>query len=89
MTTRISSALHIDDGKICCTGCGHEIGAAGEPWKPGAALSESPFRGAAGKPYSSGENVVLRRFSCPGCGALLDSETALPDDPFLNDIVFG
>ena len=32
--------------------------------------------------------VVLRRFACPGCGALLDSETALPEDPFLNDILF-
>ena len=31
--------------------------------------------------------VVLRRFSCPRCGHLLDTETALPDDPFLEDLV--
>ena len=31
--------------------------------------------------------VLLRRFYCPGCGALLDSETTLPGDPFLNDVV--
>lgn len=88
MTKRISSALHVADGRICCTACGHDIADAGGAWKPGAALSATPLRGSAGEPYSSGENVMLRRFSCPGCGALLDSETALPDDPFLNDVVF-
>lgn len=88
MTKRISSALHVDNGRICCTACGLDFADAGGPWKPAAALSESPLRGSAGEPYSSGEQVMLRRFSCPGCGALLDSETALPDDPFLNDVVY-
>ena len=46
------------------------------------------MRGAAGVPYSGGERVVLRRFACPACGALLDSETALPEDPFLDDVLF-
>jgi len=32
-------------------------------------------------------DVVLRRFCCPKCGHLLDTETALPEDPFLEDIV--
>ena len=45
--------------------------------------------GAAGESYAAGEQVLLRRFFCPGCGALLDTETALPGDPFLNDIVTG
>jgi acetone carboxylase gamma subunit len=31
--------------------------------------------------------VVLRLFACPHCGHLLDTETALPDDPFLEDVV--
>ncbi|MDB5999601.1 MAG: Acetone carboxylase gamma subunit, partial [Rhizobacter sp.] len=31
--------------------------------------------------------VVLRRFSCPQCGGLLDTETAMPDDPFLDDVL--
>ena len=33
------------------------------------------------------EAVRLRRFVCPGCGALLDTETALAGDPFLDDVV--
>ena len=88
MNRRMSSSLEIADGRVACRGCGHALGPAGEPWKPAASLSETPMRGAAGIPYRGGERVLLRRFSCPGCGALLDSETALPGDPFLNDILF-
>ena len=43
--------------------------------------------GAGGKAYSAGAAVRLRQFCCPGCGALLDSETALAGDPFLDDVV--
>ncbi len=75
--------------EVRCAGCEHRLGGAGEPWKPGAHVEEGPMRGAAGESYAAGEQVLLRRFFCPGCGALLDTETALPGDPFLNDIVTG
>ena len=88
MSRRMSSTLHIEGAEIRCSACDHAIAPSGGPWKPGAALSETPMRGAAGVPYSGGERVVLRRFACPGCGTLLDSETALPEDPFLNDVLF-
>jgi len=41
----------------------------------------------AGASMTAQPEVVLRRFSCPGCGALLDTETAMPDDPFLDDVL--
>ncbi len=88
MTRRVSSTLHIEGTEIRCSACDHNIAKAGAPWKQAASLNETPMRGAAGVPYSGGERVVLRRFACPGCGALLDSETALPEDPFLNDVLF-
>ena len=88
MTRRMSSTLHIAGTEIRCSACEHAIAEAGSPWKQAASLSETPMRGAAGVPYSGGERVVLRRFACPGCGALLDTETALPEDPFLNDVLF-
>lgn len=88
MTRRMSSTLHIEGTEIQCSACEHTIAEAGSPWKQAASLSETPMRGAAGVPYSGGERVVLRRFACPGCGALLDTETALPEDPFLNDVLF-
>ena len=88
MTRRVSSTLHVEGGEIRFSACDRVIAQAGAPWKQAASLSETPMRGAAGVPYSGGERVVLRRFACPGCGALLDSETALPEDPFLNDVLF-
>ncbi len=88
MSTRISASLVVNEGgEIACVACGHALGPSGKPWKEAAHLSEAPLRGAAGEPYSNAANVLLRRFFCPGCAALLDSETALAGDPFLNDIV--
>ena len=88
MSRRVSSTLEIDGDQIRCRKCGRALGPRGAPWKQAAAMTEIPMRGAAGAPYSGGERVVLRRFACPGCGALLDSETALPEDPFLDDVLF-
>ena len=85
---RISATLVVnDDRDIACMACGHALGPAGEPWKPTARLDEQPMQGAGGKPYSNAERVLLRRFYCPGCGTLLDTESALSGDPFLTDIV--
>jgi acetone carboxylase gamma subunit len=85
--------LEIRDGgkgeAVCCTGCGHSLAPAGQPWKTAAVLAEAPMQGAAGPAYTTGEQVLLRRFFCPGCGALLDTETAQKGDPFLDDLVFG
>ncbi len=86
--TRISATLVVDDERrIACMACGHALAAAGEPWKEAARLDESSMRGVAGEPYTNAARVTLRRFFCPGCGALLDTESALSGDPFLNDIV--
>ena len=92
MTRRMSATLQIRslDGqnKVCCEKCGHALGPNGEPWKPNAVLDETPMKDIAGTTYSTAQGVMLRRFSCPGCGTLLDAETALPGAPFLDDVVF-
>jgi acetone carboxylase gamma subunit len=74
--------------KICCTACGCALAPAGQSWKQASILSELPteilaHESATGEPA----DTVLRLFVCRGCGALLDSETALPNEPFLEDIV--
>ena len=85
---RISATLLVnDDRAIACMACGQALGPAGEPWKDHARLDEQTMQGAGGAPYSNAERVLLRRFFCPGCGALLDTESALAGDPFLTDIV--
>lgn len=88
MSTRVSEALERRRGMICCRGCGRELAPLGVPWKPAAALDEAPMRGAGGAVYSAAPEVLLRRFCCPGCGALLDCETALEGDPFLDDVIY-
>jgi acetone carboxylase gamma subunit len=73
--------------QIVCRGCGHALASAGQPWKRHAVLREVSMNGAGGKAYTGAPEAMLRQFGCPGCGALLDSEMALPGEPFLDDIV--
>ena len=93
MTRRFSRTLVVNDGSsgehVCCRSCDHPLAANGTPWKTGAKLVESPVTGLGGDRWFAGDNVVLRQFVCPNCGALLDTETALPEDPFLNDVLTG
>ncbi len=87
---RISPMLEIaetDAGKaIVCSDCGARLGPAGEPWKPHAVLRERPIRDRSVADIGEAR-VMLREFGCPGCGALLDTETALDGDPFLDDVL--
>lgn len=91
MKRPVSPTLDIRTGmngdSVSCSACGHGLAPLGKPWKSHAALSEIPMRGAGGKAYSGSAEALLRRFSCPSCGTLLDSEMALPGEPFLDDIV--
>jgi acetone carboxylase gamma subunit len=91
MTIRISETLEIRETgaarHICCRGCGHALAPAGKLWKPQAKLSALPIKTVPGSSSAVDAQVVFRQFSCPQCGRLLDSETALPEDPFLEDIV--
>lgn len=84
---RISPTLVQEHGAICCAACGHALGPAGLPWKHKAALSTLPAAQMPGAGSGINADVLLRRFACPACAALLDSEVALPGDPFLDDIV--
>jgi hypothetical protein len=56
-------------------------------WKKKVALSTVPVGKLPGTGTNVETRVVLRRFCCPRCGHLLDTETALPEDPFLEDVV--
>ena len=74
---------------VCCRDCEQRLCTLGkEPWKQGAKLNEYPMEGVGGDTYTTGPGVVLRQFVCPACGSLLDVETALAGDPFLNDVLY-
>jgi len=87
---RLSPTLNVETengGRIVtCAKCGHPLGPANEPWKPKAALRERLIEGL-GPVHASGAPVLLREFSCPSCATLLDTESALKGDPFLNDFL--
>lgn len=87
--SRISMTLLRQDGRICCASCKAPIAAGTESWKERAALSEVPVAGLPGAGLGVDQDVVIRQFCCRACGALLDSETALRGDPFLEDKVLG
>lgn len=84
---RISPALRLRDGHVACACCAAAIAPEGQSWKRAADLETLSLRGLPGSGRGVHPDVQLRRFSCPGCGTLLDSEVALPDDPFLKDEV--
>jgi acetone carboxylase gamma subunit len=87
MNRRISETLEFRGAEICCGKCGQALAPAGTSWKPFAVLSAMPVGQLPGASSAVHPDVVFRQFCCPGCGTLLDCETALPDDPFLDDIV--
>lgn len=85
-TRRVSDSLVITSGKIACAACGYVLEAAGKSWKQRAILKTTSVRALPGAASAIDERILLRHFSCPGCGALLDTEIALPEDPFLEDL---
>ena len=87
MSTRQSGTLIISDGFTCCAKCSAKMGPSGKPWKQLAAISVIKVADIPGSTSSTHQSVEIRHFSCPKCLALLDSETALPEDPFLDDVV--
>jgi acetone carboxylase gamma subunit len=87
LRTRLSETLIADAGHICCAACSYRLAPANGGWKRSAALSTVAVAALPGAGTNVHPEVVLRRFCCPKCGHLLDTETALPDDPFLEDIV--
>jgi acetone carboxylase gamma subunit len=74
--------------KICCTACGHVLAPSGQPWKQSSIVSEIPTDELACEVTTGNPaETILRLFVCEGCGALLDTETALLNEPFLEDTV--
>jgi acetone carboxylase gamma subunit len=86
-TWSISPTLVARDGRTCCRACGHAVAPLDAAWKDHAVLDERPIAEVGGPVFATDGGVLLRRFFCPGCGGLLDSETALPGEPFLIDRV--
>lgn len=88
MSRQLSHSLAVRDrgggAALCCAACGHALCGADEAWKP-YAVSRARAVHELGAVYTTDRRLLLREFCCPGCGALLDAEIALPEDPWLED----
>jgi N-methylhydantoinase B len=69
-----------------CAGCETVLAAVSAGWKDAAAVLEDPVSEAG--PHREAEKFRLRRFVCPACGQLLDTEIARPEDPYLRSRLF-
>lgn len=91
MRTSISATLEIRKDTagetICCRDCGYSLAPAGRSWKRSSLVQEMPTESPDEAAEVGEAATILRLFFCPDCGGLLDSETALPGEPFLDDIV--
>lgn len=86
---RVSPTVGRDSqsGRLCCVQCGNALGEGGAHWKDEVPVSRTPASALPGWSESVHKQLELRRFSCPSCAALLDTEVGLPEDPFLYDVV--
>ena len=76
--------VNATDAPVSCERCAGPLADTDGNWKDAASLQQTPIQ-ALGGPYASAGEVMLRCFTCPHCGMLLDTETALQGDPFLYD----
>jgi N-methylhydantoinase B len=88
MSPKLNVQSDVVSQKVCCTDCGYSLGLRGRSWKGSADVEEIPTDRLTHE-VITGESAetIMRQFFCPACGALLDTETALAGEPYLDDIV--
>src|SRR5690606_23861556 len=75
------------EARLGCAHCGRSLGEPGSGYRRGCAELEQPLASLGplflDPAQQIGQELVLRRYLCPGCALALDAEICLPDDaPF-------
>lgn len=91
---KVSESLAVvegDDGKrFGCLRCGQDLGSVAENYKHGCLIEETDVLKAnphIGDPHRYVDaDIVFRRFYCPSCAVLIETEIAHAQDPPLWDI---
>jgi N-methylhydantoinase B len=80
--------LFLDQGNVFCGRCGYSLGPASQNFRRRARLTERPLTaaGPAINRHGPSPRFVLREFSCPGCGTMLEVEVNLKESPILGDL---
>jgi N-methylhydantoinase B len=73
-----------------CSRCGHALGPAHQNYKHATRLEETAITAAnphiADPAHAIDAQLVLRRYHCPGCGVIIETEIARAGEPLLWDI---
>jgi len=90
VTELLALACDQDGEYWMCRECGSALGSVSENYKSGCNQEKQPISAAnplIGDPFQFiDENVEFRKYSCPECGALIETEVAVSCDPILMDI---
>lgn len=88
--TEIGPHLTVDGDAAACAECGEPLGSVAGNLKSGLLVEEAPIEDA-GPHYVDperfvSEEVVFRRYYCPGCGTQLFTESCKPNDDPLSEV---
>ena len=89
-TLRATDALAVRGGHWCCAKCAADLGPVKRNYKERCARSDLPIQASnplVGDPRRFIDPLPqFRQFSCPSCGALIENEIAVAEDPLLRDV---
>ncbi|HEV7476254.1 MAG TPA: hydantoinase B/oxoprolinase family protein, partial [Burkholderiales bacterium] len=87
---RATESLAVRGANWCCAKCAADLGPMKGNYKERCARSDQPIQASnplVGDPRRFIDPLPqFRQFCCPGCGALIENEIALAEDPVLRDV---
>jgi acetone carboxylase gamma subunit len=79
-----------DSREICCARCDHAFGPSSTDPKLAAVVAERPIvESCELNRYGAVDDLVLREYFCPDCGAMIAVNVQRPTDPILLEIELG
>jgi N-methylhydantoinase B len=82
--------LAVRGDRWCCAKCATDLGPASANYKAGCVRSDLAIQASnpiVGDPRRFIDPLPqFRQFCCPGCGALIENEIAIAEDPLLMDV---
>jgi N-methylhydantoinase B len=89
-TLRATETLAVRGGNWCCARCAADLGPLKGNYKERCARSDRPIQASnplVGDPKRFIDPLPqFRQFACPSCGALIENEIAVAEDPLLRDV---
>ncbi|WP_227134716.1 acetone carboxylase subunit gamma [Halorubellus salinus] len=85
----VGPSLDVGESDVSCSHCDEHLAGTDESLKTQLPVREGPITNAGPTMVDEdrfvSEEMVFREFFCPGCGALLFTETARKGDPVLEE----